>query len=80
MVAAWQLAVEQCEFSAKYLVMKILIISWLKLQAEGGWRRSAYSDKGTLICFTAFLWKRKYIIFKVLDKQDLVSECRCLQH
>lgn len=31
MVAAWQLAVEQCKFSAKYLVMKILIISWLKL-------------------------------------------------
>lgn len=59
MVAAWQLAVEQCKFSAKYLVMKILIISWLKLKAEGGWRRSVCSDKGTLTCFTAFLWKKK---------------------
>lgn len=48
MVAAWQLAVEQCKFSAKYLVMKVLIISWLNLKAEGGWRRSVCSDKGTL--------------------------------
>lgn len=34
MVAAWQLAVEQCEFSAKYLVMKILIVwlNWMWLE------------------------------------------------